>query len=186
MLITLLSLLYTPLMGYSQLVVTGVYFLTGLLISIIAAIMMKRCATKCESQTSTVQSPQEPIDQSVTETLAMLQKNGRLVDFIKEDISGYSDNQVGAAVRSIHKGCKETLDEYVVIESVIDKIEGSEVTIDGDGYSPNSIRLTGNVPSNPPYKGILQHCGWRVTKTQFPKRAQAGQNIVHPAEIEIS
>ncbi|MBF0542222.1 MAG: DUF2760 domain-containing protein [Nitrospirae bacterium] len=176
--------------AYSQLVIIEILIgviilLVGVIISIISALRMKRCEM---APSPVIQNSQEleVIDLSVVQTLAMLQKNGRLVDFLREDISGYSDEQVGAAVRSIHKGCIETLNEYVVIEPVIDKIEGAEVTIEGDNYSPSSIRLTGNVTSKPPYKGILQHCGWRVTKTQFPKRVQGqGDNIVQPAEIEI-
>lgn len=199
--LTLLSLLYTPLRDYSQLVVTGIYFAIGVIFSIMAYIMMKKCGANCitnsehhshehhshEHHSHDIESPhmEETIDHSVTQTLAMLQKNGRLIDFLKEDISGYSDEQVGAAVRTIHKGCVETLDEYVKLESVIDKVEGDQVTIEEADYSPSAIRLTGNVSAKPPYIGVLQHCGWRITKTEFPKRAGNDQSIVAPAVIEI-
>lgn len=190
---TLLSLLYTPLRGYSQMIVSGVYLLAGIIISIIIVIMKKRCS-RCDDSPhhDKTQPPRsalteaETIDHGVVDTLEIFQKDGRLIDFLKEDISGYSDEQVGAAVRTIHKGCLEALNEYVVIEPVIDKKEGSEVTIEGVDYDPSSISLIGNVSAKPPYKGILQHSGWRVRKTEMPKRLQGkGQAIVQPAEIEI-
>src|SRR5262245_21293587 len=42
--------------------------------------------------------------------LAILQRDGRLIDFLLEDIQGVTDDaQVGAAVRDIHKKCQEGL-----------------------------------------------------------------------------
>src|SRR5262245_3785422 len=35
--------------------------------------------------------------------LALLQREGRLLDFLLEDIQGYGNDQIGAAVRDIHK-----------------------------------------------------------------------------------
>ena len=37
--------------------------------------------------------------------LAALQREGRLIDFLEEDLSAYEDAQIGAAVRNIHQGC---------------------------------------------------------------------------------
>ena len=39
--------------------------------------------------------------------LAVLQRDGRLVDFLEEDIDAYADAQIGAAVRDIHRGCRK-------------------------------------------------------------------------------
>ena len=38
---------------------------------------------------------------------AVLQREGRLLDFLQEDLSLYEDGQIGAAVRSIHENCKK-------------------------------------------------------------------------------
>src|SRR5581483_11898321 len=41
--------------------------------------------------------------------LTLLQREGRLVDFLLEDIQAYDDAQVGAAVRDIHQKCQAAL-----------------------------------------------------------------------------
>src|SRR5262245_64089632 len=41
--------------------------------------------------------------------LALLQRDGRLVDFLMEDLATYSDAQIGAAVRDVHAGCRGVL-----------------------------------------------------------------------------
>ena len=55
--------------------------------------------------------------------LAVLQRDGRLVDFLQEDIDAYSDAQIGAAVRDIHRGCRKSLHDYLTIEPIIDAAE---------------------------------------------------------------
>src|SRR5262245_48893552 len=40
--------------------------------------------------------------------LAVLQRDGRLIDFLEEDIDAYPDAQIGAAVRDIHRGCRKS------------------------------------------------------------------------------
>src|SRR5947209_19319098 len=76
--------------------------------------------------------------------LAVLQRDGRLVDFLEEDIDAYSDAQIGAAVRDIHRGCRKSLHDYLTLEPIIDAAEEQPVTVAHD-YDPASIRLTGNV-----------------------------------------
>src|SRR5687768_12100273 len=41
--------------------------------------------------------------------LALFQREGRLLDFLAEEIDSYDDAAIGAAVRDIHKGCKKVL-----------------------------------------------------------------------------
>jgi hypothetical protein len=41
--------------------------------------------------------------------LGILQREGRLIDFLEEDVASFTDAQIGAAVRDIHKGCKKAL-----------------------------------------------------------------------------
>src|ERR1035441_8173645 len=67
--------------------------------------------------------------------LGILQRDSRLVDFLMEDIdvhseegeTRYTDEQVGAAVREVHKKCRESLSRYVPLEPVIDGVEGTFV-----------------------------------------------------------
>ena len=132
-----------------------------------------------------VQEPEEVVDSRVVETLSILQK-GRLIDFLKENIDTYDDSQIGAAVKNIHKKCKEALEEYVTIEPVMQEGEDEEVTVN-KGFDPLSVRLTGNVIGEPPFKGILRHAGWRVSRTKLPQAAKSqDKSIIEPAEVEIT
>lgn len=124
-------------------------------------------------------------DSKAAQTLALLQKKGRLIDFLQEDIGAYKDDQIGHAVRAIHSGCREAIAEYIKIEPVRPEAEGAEVTVE-TGFDPSSIRLTGNVAGQPPFRGVLRHSGWRVVKTSMPEISE-GQDtgVVEPAEVEI-
>jgi hypothetical protein len=39
--------------------------------------------------------------------LALLQRDGRLVDFLREPLDGFADADIGAAARDVHRGCKQ-------------------------------------------------------------------------------
>ena len=117
--------------------------------------------------------------------LTVFQRDGRLVDFISEDLTQYEDVQIGAAVRDIHDGCKTALKKYVSLKPVIDSGEGEDVIIE-EGFNPSAVKLTGNVTGQPPFKGVLRHRGWQVAKLERPKLSggEASQ-VIAPAEVEI-
>ncbi len=117
--------------------------------------------------------------------LALLQRDGRLLDFLLEDIQAYSDDQVGAAVRDIHRQCQSALREHLVLQPVLSQAEGETVEIT-HGFDPSAIRLTGNVTGQPPFKGALRHHGWRVKEIKLPPPPE-GQDelVVMPAEVEL-
>ena len=118
-------------------------------------------------------------------TLVLLQREGRLVDFLEEEIDGYSDEQVGAAVRRIHAGCRQVLAENFGVTAIQDAAEGDAIEVPS-GFDPGAIRLTGNVSGAPPFRGTLQHRGWKVTKVDFPARhAKLDPTIICPAEVEL-
>ncbi len=117
--------------------------------------------------------------------LGILQRDGRLVDFLMEDISGADDEQVGAAVRTLQEQCRSALQRYVKLAPVIDGVEGSFTKVEND--DPASIKLLGNVPANGKAAGgILRHKGWRADHIELPalKPSQIAP-VVSPAEIEI-
>jgi Domain of unknown function (DUF2760) len=118
--------------------------------------------------------------------LAVLQRDGRLVDFLEEEIDAYSDAQIGAAVRDIHRGCRKSLHDYLTIEPVIDAAEEQRVTVPVD-FDPAAIRLVGNVNGSPPFQGILKHHGWRVRSVHLPLLpvARDDASVLSPAEVEI-
>jgi hypothetical protein len=128
----------------------------------------------------------KPSPAPAIQILSILQRQGRLVDFLEEDLGVYEDGQIGAAVRSIHQGCKEALAQNVGLEAVYGEEEGTEVTIK-PGFDPQAVRLTGNVHGDPPFKGVLRHRGWRVVRMDLPLKSPDREMdwILAPAEVEI-
>ena len=119
--------------------------------------------------------------------LALLQRDGRLVDFLLEDLDGYPDAQIGASVRKIHGDCRKALREYLTIVPVMPEAEGSTVAVPA-GFDPAAVRVVGNVVGSPPYRGVLKHAGWRVKAAQLPvvPGARDDTAILAPAEVELS
>jgi hypothetical protein len=117
--------------------------------------------------------------------LALLQKRGRFVDFLQQDITSFSNAEVGEAARVVHDGCSQTLREYFTLEPIRPEEEGEQVTIEAE-YSLAEISLVGNVSRQPPYRGELLHHGWKITDQHPPKRLDpASAHVVQPAEIEL-
>jgi hypothetical protein len=129
--------------------------------------------------------PLKPTTDAAVQLLGLLQREGRLVDFLREDIQPYDDEQIGAAVRAIHESCRQVLNEHLTLEPVLSGNEGDEVTVPKD-FDPSAIRLTGNVTGEPPFRGTLRHSGWRARQVKLPSQP-SGQDpkIVAPAEVEI-
>ena len=117
--------------------------------------------------------------------LSALQREGRLIDFLQEDITAYDDAQIGAAVRNIHAGCRTALLDQMEIHPVFRESEGASVTVP-PGFDAQAIRLTGNVSGNPPFKGVLRHRGWQVEHVRLAASADEKRKwILAPAEVEI-
>ena len=117
--------------------------------------------------------------------MSLLQREGRLVDFLQEDLQAYEDAQIGAAVRSIQENCQKTLHRYVDPRAIIDREEGEEVSVP-EGFDPSVIKLSGKVSGNPPFKGILQHRGWRAGERNLPTLSGTlDPDVISPAEVEI-
>ena len=108
---------------------------------------------------------------------ALLHREGRLLDFLLEDIQGLPDDQVGAGVRDIHRQCQHTLKEHVVLEPVLPNKEEDKVEVP-PGFDPSAIRLTGNVTGQPPFKGVLRHHGWRVKELKIAKPPEGQDELV--------
>lgn len=118
--------------------------------------------------------------------LALLQREGRLLDFLLEPIDAYSDAQIGAAVREIHRKCRQVLDKVLTLEKVLPQEEGKPITL-AAGFDPSAIRLSGAVGGQPPFRGTVKHPGWRVREVRLPSIPQ-GQDpwVVMPAEVEVA
>ena len=119
------------------------------------------------------------------QVLALLQRDGRLIDFLMEDLTAYADAQIGAAVRDVHAGCRESLRRYLTLEPVIDDEEGQQVTVES-GMDPARVRVIGNVAGAPPFNGVLRHRGWDATRIELPPLPPAARTVIAPAEVEVS
>jgi hypothetical protein len=128
--------------------------------------------------------PLETFDRAA-QMLALLQRDGRLIDFLAEDITPYPDEQLGAAVRTIHETCRQVLERYLKLEPILNSEEEQLVTVQAD-FDPAAIKLIGNVAGEPPVRGVLRHKGWRVKEMNLPPLPQgAGRMVLAPAEVEL-
>ncbi len=121
---------------------------------------------------------------SALQLLAILQRDSRLLDFLMEDIASYEDDQIGAAVRSLHDQARDSLARYLSLQPVIDGVEGAYTrSASGD---PAVVKFIGNVPAGKPEGGVLRHKGWRAAKVDLPAlNPKQDASIIAPAEIEI-
>lgn len=117
--------------------------------------------------------------------LSVLQQDGRLIDFLQQDVTAFADEDVATAARVVHGGCRKALQRLVAVSPVLNDAEASTVTVQS-GFDANRIRLTGNVTGQPPYKGTLKHHGWVASDLRFPTLGDAvDYRILAPAEVEL-
>ncbi len=117
--------------------------------------------------------------------LSILQNESRLVDFIREDVAPFSDEEVGAAVRVVHKGLRKAFDDHFTVEPIISQEEGDAVVVE-TGFKPQEVQLLGQVSGDGPFKGVLVHQGWRVTDVRLPKMVEGRDSfILASAQVEL-
>ncbi|MFG0771776.1 DUF2760 domain-containing protein [Vibrio plantisponsor] len=122
---------------------------------------------------------------SAMQLLSLFQQEARLIDFLKEDVAGFSDEEVGAAARVIHAGGQKVLKEYVSLSPVRSEDEESRITLE-EGFNPQQVRLVGNVSGSAPFTGTLIHKGWKADSMTLPKLAENyDASIIAPAEVEL-
>ncbi|MFJ1255306.1 DUF2760 domain-containing protein [Cupriavidus sp. CuC1] len=127
----------------------------------------------------------EASPEAALQLLGLLQRDARFIDFVEEDIAGYSDTEIGAAARLVHDGCRAVLREHFTIRPVREEAEGSRVTVP-DGFDATAIRLTGNVVGSAPFNGNISHRGWRVAEVRLPRLAERHDaTVIAPAEVEL-
>lgn len=127
----------------------------------------------------------ETLPDSALQLLALLQQEGRFVDFLEENVIAYSDAEIGGAARVVHQGCRKVVHDYFQIEPVRAEAEGARLTLPA-GFDPTTVRLTGNVVGQPPFTGALMHRGWRVTAIRLPRIAEGHDSrVLAPAEVEL-
>jgi hypothetical protein len=161
-----------------------VWFFTGapLLIGIILALLVG--LSRNGAPAAAAPQSDDPSTEGALRLLGLLQTEGRLIDFLEEDITPYGDAQVGAAVRAIHAGCRAALHQRMTIERIYAQEDGAAVEVDS-GFDAGAVRLTGNVHGKPPFRGVLQHGGWRASQVSLPKTAGIDAAVLAPAEVEV-
>lgn len=117
--------------------------------------------------------------------LYLLQNDARFIDFIKEDMSAHSDEDVGMVARVIHEGCNKVLNDHFSFAPIAKENEGDKITLI-EGYDAAKVRVTGNIVGNPPFTGTIIHKGWQVTDVRLPSTVQGyNANVIAPAEVEL-
>ena len=145
---------------------------------------------KAEHAPVTAAPPTEAVAEAgVVQFLARMQEKGRLVDYLMDDITPYSNEQIGVVARVVHQGCREVLRGAFDIEPVHVGQEQDAVVLASD-FDAASYRLVGKVPDHPPYKGTVLHRGWKATRISLPRvtetaRESAARKIIAPAEVEV-
>jgi hypothetical protein len=124
-------------------------------------------------------------DSAALQVLGLLQREGRLIDFLQQDIRSFSDAEVGTAARVVHEGCRKALHAHAKLSTVMAGEEGAPITLAAD-YDPNEVKLIGNVQGSGPFKGKLVHRGWRASNLSLPTLVDRHDpSVLAPAEVEI-
>ncbi len=120
-------------------------------------------------------------------SLALLQREGRLIDFLMEDLDAYQDDEIGSTAREVHRGCRKVFQDYLNLKPIYEASEDETVTVE-ESFDPESVRLIGQVTGRPPYRGPLRHRGWQVDQVRLPELASAhrSQPILAQAEVEVT
>ncbi|MDB4944600.1 MAG: hypothetical protein JWP97_4134, partial [Labilithrix sp.] len=128
--------------------------------------------------------PAPPSQDAALQLLALLQREGRFVDFLEEDVASFADADIGAAARVVHAGCRKALREHVKLEPVRSEAEGARLTL--PEIDAAEVKLTGNVTGTGPFTGTLRHKGWRAREISLPT-AIAGHDahVLAQAEVEL-
>ena len=179
----------------SSFLIPALTFIGGVIIALIASRVMQKPApaapeakpqAKVELKPAAPKPPPKPARSEAVTLLAALQREARFVDFIKEPLDGYSDAQIGAAARDVHRDCGKVLDRLLAIRAIDSQEEGSTLEVPA-GFDAGRYRLTGNVAGNPPFRGRLVHHGWEAGEVQLPEWSGTPQSarVIAPIEVEL-
>jgi hypothetical protein len=117
--------------------------------------------------------------------LNVFQREGRLIDFLQEDIVAFSDADVGAAARAVHAGCRKVLRQWFAISPVLRAGEGEQQTM-SRAEAGGAVVFTGNVKVGDSVSGIVKHRGWRVDASTIPSLPQGvDSKVLASAEVEV-
>ncbi|MDX1963881.1 MAG: DUF2760 domain-containing protein [Pirellulales bacterium] len=118
--------------------------------------------------------------------LAALQREGRLLDFLMEDLGSYADAQVGAVARDLHRDCRGVVQRMFGLAPLATEPEGSRIELTAP-YDAARYRVLGSAPESGRITGTILHPGWQATRSELPvwSGSPSGQNILAPTEVEV-
>jgi hypothetical protein len=195
----MISLLQDDFLRWVAPAVAGVLLVFGWILWLVlrlgtAGLARKKTAVEAVKIPSAASGKKDFLDQKIEQerrqrlflhTLSVLQREGRLLDFFDEDLTQYSDEQIGAAVRSIQSDCKQAVKKYIDPCPVVAGDEGDPITV-APGFDMNAVTLVGNVAGEPPFEGIIRHRGWKAGRKEIPRLADIlDSTVITPAEIEV-
>ena len=145
-----------------------------------------KVATTVPPQPKQAAAPKPALRSEAITLLATLQREARFVDFVEESLAGYSDAQIGAVARDVHRDSAAVIERLFAIKPAVGQEEGSPFEVPA-GFDAGRFRLTGNVAGEPPLRGKLVHAGWEVTKCELPtwSGSKDSARVIAPAEVEI-
>ncbi len=131
-------------------------------------------------------APRAPVRSEALTLLDALQREARFVDFVKEPLATYSDAQIGAVARDVHRDCGTVLERMFALRALTAAEEGAETEVPA-GFDVGRYRLVGNVAGEPPFRGHLTHHGWEATACQVPAWSGStdAARIIAPMEVEL-
>ena len=118
----------------------------------------KEFAAKIDALQTTSAPAQAKLDARPLRFLALLQRDGRLLDFLLEDVRRRDRRRAWSGRGEIHRQCQKAFAPARGLEPVLAEDEASVVDIPS-GFDPSAIRLTGNVTGTLPFQGMLIHRG---------------------------
>ena len=138
------------------------------------------------SKLKAVMETPKPSRSEAISFLAALQRDSRLLDIVQEPLEQYSDEQVGAAARTVLQDAGKVIDRVFAPQALSDAEEGSEIETP-ESADPVRYKLTGNVSGSGPFRGTLMHHGWEATRCEIPSWSgnDDSKMIVAPIELEI-
>ncbi len=133
-----------------------------------------------------VAEPKKPVAtrREALTLLAAFQREGRLIDFLMENLQGYNDAQIGAAVRDIHRDCSAAMQRMFALEPLTAQAEGSRIEVPA-GFDPAMYHLTGRVAGEAPFHGTVRHHGWKAAKCEVPEWTGRDDSLLVAAPIDV-
>jgi cell division protein FtsB len=145
---------------------------------------LKDSEAKLASANANLKGGKDAVPPAAYQILYLLQKEGRLIDMLHENISDYDDETLGGAFRKLHEDLQELIKERFILEPVLNEEEGSTITL--DSIDPDSVKVSGKVPAEGPFTGELIHKGWRLKECRLPEMVDGWKgDVIAQAEIEI-